>query len=62
MFSILTIYFTDILFCYGLFFCLVGVQDLPAWRALQAHYDTIGSKLNMDQLFKDDPNRFDKFK
>lgn len=36
--------------------------DEPAWKALQNYYDSNGSKINILQLFKQDPARFDKFK
>ncbi|XP_022343170.2 glucose-6-phosphate isomerase-like [Crassostrea virginica] len=32
-----------------------------AWKELQAHYDSLGSKLNMLKMFQDDPTRFEKF-
>ena len=37
-------------------------QDTAAWKALQAHFDGIGSKLNMRELFVADPARFAKFR
>lgn len=33
-----------------------------AWKELQAHYDSLGSKLNMLKMFQDDPTRFEKFR
>ena len=42
-----------------------GVMSLkkdPAFKALQEHYETIGSKIHMRKLFDEDPKRFDKFR
>ena len=36
------------------------VTESPAWQALQKHQQQIGSQ-HMRDLFKQDPNRFDKF-
>ena len=33
-----------------------------AWKALQAHFDAVGSKLNMRALFAADPARFEKLR
>lgn len=35
-------------------------SDLPAWQKLQELYDTKGKSLPVKQLFKDDPERFNK--
>lgn len=35
-------------------------SDLPAWQKLQSLYDTKGKSLPVKQLFKDDPERFNK--
>lgn len=34
----------------------------PAWKALQQYYDQNGSKINMAQMFKEDGNRFQKYR
>jgi glucose-6-phosphate isomerase len=36
-------------------------NQLPAWKALQAHYDSIGKTLVMKDLFAQDPTRFEEF-
>lgn len=33
--------------------------ELNSWKALQLHYDTVGKHLNLNQLFAEDPERFD---
>lgn len=38
-----------------------AVADSVSWRALAAHYDAVGSKLEMRQMFAEDPDRFSKF-
>jgi len=38
-----------------------AVESSPAWVALQNHFDTVGSKLNMREMFEADPERFSKF-
>jgi glucose-6-phosphate isomerase len=37
-----------------------ALTQSPAWKALSAHYESI-SKTHMRQLFRDDPERFDRF-
>ena len=34
--------------------------QLPAWKALEAHYEKV-APLQMRDLFKEDPKRFEKF-
>lgn len=41
---------------------LGGLRDDPAFKALQDHYDKVGSKMHMRKLFDEDPERFDKFR
>jgi hypothetical protein len=38
------------------------VPDMPAWRALQAHYVATGAHLDMRELFAADPQRFAKLR
>ena len=38
------------------------LRDDPIFKALQEHFETVGSKIHMRKLFKDDPKRFDKFR
>ncbi len=40
----------------------IDVSQSAEWKALQAHYDSIGSKLKMTDLFAADPARFDAFR
>ncbi|KAF9161345.1 hypothetical protein DFQ26_004642 [Actinomortierella ambigua] len=40
---------------------MVLANKLPAWQALQAHHDTQADKINMKDLFAQDPQRFDQF-
>jgi glucose-6-phosphate isomerase len=40
----------------------IDVSQSAEWKALQAHYDSIGSKLKMTDLFAADPDRFDAFR
>jgi hypothetical protein len=40
----------------------IDVSQSDEWKALQAHYDSIGSKLKMTDLFAADPARFDAFR
>lgn len=35
--------------------------QLPAWEALQKHYDTVGKSLRLTSLFESDTKRFDEF-
>ncbi|XP_028416242.1 glucose-6-phosphate isomerase-like [Dendronephthya gigantea] len=37
------------------------LRDDPTFKALQEHYDAVGSKIHMRKLFEDDSKRFDKF-
>ena len=52
----------------GLFICTVmegcgrRLRDEPSYRALQEHYETVGSKILMRKLFEDDQKRFEKFR
>ncbi|KAJ8330411.1 glucose-6-phosphate isomerase [Batrachochytrium dendrobatidis] len=39
---------------------MTGITDKSAWKALQNHYDTVGCKLNLKELFAANPNRFDQ--
>lgn len=39
-----------------------GLRDDGAFKALQNHFDNVGSKLHMRKLFDEDPRRFDKFR
>ncbi len=34
--------------------------ELPAWKALQDYYNNNGKNLNLNELFAQDPDRFDK--
>jgi hypothetical protein len=34
----------------------------PVWQKLQKYYNDNGSKINIYQLMKENPNRFDKFR
>lgn len=34
----------------------------PVWLQIKQHYEQIGKKLNINQLMKDDPKRFEKFR
>ncbi|CAG8561246.1 43455_t:CDS:2, partial [Gigaspora margarita] len=36
-------------------------SELKAWHALQSHYDTVGKKLVLKDLFAQDPTRFNTF-
>ncbi|EEB05812.1 glucose-6-phosphate isomerase [Schizosaccharomyces japonicus yFS275] len=36
-------------------------SSLPAWKALKAHHESVGSKLILKDLFAQDPKRFEKF-
>ncbi|CAG8579192.1 7699_t:CDS:2 [Gigaspora rosea] len=36
-------------------------SELKAWHALQSHYDTVGKKLVLKELFAQDPTRFNTF-
>ena len=38
------------------------LKDDPSFKALQNHYDSVGSKVHMRKLFEDDPKRFEKFR
>ncbi|KAJ1339624.1 hypothetical protein BSLG_005746 [Batrachochytrium salamandrivorans] len=35
---------------------MTGITDKSAWKALQNHYDTVGCKLNLKELFAANPN------
>ena len=37
------------------------MSNTQAWKALQQHYETVGKSLDMNELFTNDPERFDKF-
>jgi len=37
------------------------LTDEPTWQKLQQYYNDNGSKINIYQLMKENPNRFDKF-
>lgn len=39
----------------------VNLNEMPAWKALQSHFDRTGKKLNLKQLFGEDSNRFEAF-
>ncbi|KAH6592091.1 hypothetical protein BASA82_001234 [Batrachochytrium salamandrivorans] len=39
---------------------MTGVSNNPAWKALQNHYDTVGCKLTLKELFAADPQRFEQ--
>ena len=32
------------------------------WKALAEYHKTYGNNLNMENMFKEDPNRFEKFR
>jgi len=38
------------------------LTDEPTWQKLQQYYNDNGSKINIYQLMKENPNRFDKFR
>jgi hypothetical protein len=38
------------------------LTDEPTWQKLQQYYTSNGSKINIFQLMKENPNRFDKFR
>jgi len=38
------------------------LTDEPTWQKLQQYYNNNGSKINIYQLMKENPNRFDKFR
>ncbi|KAF9931353.1 hypothetical protein FBU30_010388 [Linnemannia zychae] len=40
---------------------MVLANKLPAWKALQAHHDQKSDKINMKELFEQDPGRFQEF-
>lgn len=33
----------------------------PAWKALEAHFESVGKEIDMRSLFAADPERFDRF-
>ncbi|XP_041361974.1 glucose-6-phosphate isomerase-like [Gigantopelta aegis] len=37
------------------------LTQTPEWQALQEYYNKNGTSINMPQMFKDDPKRFDKY-
>jgi len=39
---------------------MIPLRQLPAWQALQAHYEQI-NPLHLRQMFAEDPQRFEKF-
>lgn len=38
------------------------LTEEKSWSALLDLYNSVGTKLNMRQLFAEDPNRFSKFR
>jgi hypothetical protein len=38
------------------------LRDDPSYKALQEHYEAVGSKIHMRKLFEEDPKRFEKFR
>ncbi|KAJ9063663.1 glucose-6-phosphate isomerase [Entomophthora muscae] len=40
---------------------MVLTSSLPAFKALQAHYDSVGKSLDLRKLFSQDEKRFHKF-
>ena len=36
-------------------------SDLSSWQALKAHHETLGRQIVLKEIFKSDPERFDKF-
>ncbi|KAJ3341597.1 hypothetical protein HDU93_004499 [Gonapodya sp. JEL0774] len=40
---------------------MAPTTELASWKALQEHYEKVGKKLSMKQLFHDDKSRFDRF-
>ncbi|CAB3991863.1 Glucose-6-phosphate isomerase [Paramuricea clavata] len=41
--------------------CGRRLRDDPSYKALQEHYQTVGSKIHMRKLFEEDEKRFEKF-
>lgn len=40
----------------------VNLKQDPAFKKLQEFYDANGAKINIPQLFQQDPERFNKFR
>lgn len=38
------------------------LSEEASWKKLQEYYNSNGAKININQLFQDDPGRFDKFR
>jgi hypothetical protein len=38
------------------------LTDEPAWKELQNYYASNGSKLNMREMFQNDPDRFNRYR
>ena len=36
------------------------MSHLESWKALQTHYDTVAKNLNLNEMFANDPDRFDR--
>jgi hypothetical protein len=39
-----------------------AAREEPSWQALQQHFDSNKDKLNIKELLKSDPKRFNKFR
>lgn len=37
------------------------MSHLESWKALQNHYDTVAKHFNLNEMFANDPDRFDSF-
>ena len=37
-----------------------GLTTIPEWKSLQSHYDKVGSKIQIRELFSQDADRFNK--